>query len=122
LPLSKISRDEEIFSASRYSVNNRSVVGKTVKSTARRTYTATIITITDSMMSTTRRKSSSAPGIGVMSATTVPTTAMGTPISPSADDNARGRGEFGLGTARLACATVLLRLRCGALLQRFHFV
>ena len=59
------------------------MVGKTLKSTGRRIYTATIITMTDSMMSTTIRKSSRKPGIGMMSAMTIATTAIGTPNSPN---------------------------------------
>ena len=58
------------------------MVGKTLKSTGRRMYTATIMTITDSMMSVTIRKSSSAPGMGMISARTIATTAIGTAISP----------------------------------------
>ena len=78
LPLSRISRAEEMFRASRKSVNNSRVVGKTLNSTGRVIYIATIITITDIMMSATIRMSSTNPGNGVISAMTIARTAMGT--------------------------------------------
>ena len=106
LPFSRIRREEEIFSASRYSVSNSSVVGKTLKSTAFRIYTETIITITDSMMSTTIRKSSSIDGMGMMSATTIATTAIGTAISPNPRDVPGSVRSLGLSVAAAAAVEV----------------
>ena len=61
-------------------------------------YIATIITITDIMMSVTIRMSSRKPGSGVISAITIARTAMGTASSPkSASENgwlARAREEL----------------------------
>ena len=70
-----------MFSASRNSVSSSRVVGKTLNSTGLRMYIATIITITDIMMSVTIRTSSRKPGSGVISAITIPSTASGTPSS-----------------------------------------
>ena len=70
-----------MFRASRNIVSKSSVVGNTLKSTAFRMYTETSSTITESVMSTTIRKSSSIDGMGMMSATTIATTARGTAIS-----------------------------------------
>ena len=70
-----------MLSARRNKVSSRSVVGKTLNSTGLRIYMATIITTTDIMMSVTMRTSSMNPGSGVISAITMPRTAMGTPSS-----------------------------------------
>ena len=61
LPFIRISRVEEMFSASRNRVSSSSVVGKTLNSTGLRMYIATIITTTDIMMSVTMRMSSTKP-------------------------------------------------------------
>ena len=83
-PFSRISRDEEMFSASRNSVSNSKVVGNTLKSTGLAGCTPRpSCTITDNMMSSTIRKSSSIAGMGMISAITIATTAIGTAISPS---------------------------------------
>src|SRR5262249_22481091 len=99
---------EEMFSASRYSVNKSKVVGKTLKSTALRMYTETSSTITDRVMSTTIRKSSSIGGMGMMSATTIATTAIGTAISLSPREvpgTARSLGRsVAAAAAVVACA------------------
>ena len=81
LPLSRISRDEEMFSASRNSVSSSSVVGNEVNSTGRTRYSETISTVTDIRMSVTISRSSTKPGSGVIRATTMPSTASGTAIS-----------------------------------------
>ena len=69
------------MSASRNRVSSSSVVGKTLNSTGLRMYIATIITITEVMMSVTIRTSSRKPGSGVIRAITIPSTASGTPSS-----------------------------------------
>jgi hypothetical protein len=81
-PLSKIRRAELTFRDSRKRVSNKSVVGKTLKSTGRRICIATISTITDIMMSITIRMSRMNEGRGVINATTMASTAMGTPSWP----------------------------------------
>ena len=80
LPFSRISRDEEMFRASRNSVSSSRVVGNDVNSTGRIRYSETISTITDIRMSVTISRSSTKPGSGVISATTMPSTASGTAI------------------------------------------
>ena len=81
LPFMRIKRVAEMFRARRNSVSSRSVVGKTLNSTGFRMYMETIITTTDIMMSVTIRMSSMKPGTGVISAITMPSTAIGTPNS-----------------------------------------
>ena len=87
------------------------MVGNTLKSTAFRIYTETSSTMTDSVMSTTIRKSSSIAGMGMMSAITIATTAMGTAISPSPRDVPGYGQRFGSRVLRrlleLACAIYL---------------
>ena len=62
-------------------MSNSSVVGNTLNSTGRVIYIATIITITDIMMSVTIKMSSMKPGRGVIRAMTIASTAIGTPRS-----------------------------------------
>ena len=90
-----------MFSDSRNSVNNRSVVGKTLNSTGRRMYIATIITTTDIMMSVTMRRSRAKGGSGVMRAMTIPSTASGTPTSRQV---ARFIPDICFSAAALPCA------------------
>ncbi len=71
-------REDDTLSARRKSVSNSSTVGKTLNSTGRPMYMATIITMTDIMRSSTMRMSSMKLGSGVMSAMTISSTAMGT--------------------------------------------
>src|ERR1043166_1668836 len=82
-PLSRIRRDDEMLSARRKSVNRSSVVGNEVNSTGRTRYSETMSTVTDTRRSITISRSSTKPGSGVISATTMPSTASGTAISPS---------------------------------------
>ena len=72
-------------------------------------YIATIITITDIMMSVTIRASSTKPGSGVISAITMPRTAMGTPSSFQLRQyDAESGCLHGAGAAMaLVCATML---------------
>src|ERR1022692_4982531 len=74
-------RVEEMFKARRNSVSSSNVVGKTLNSTGLRMYSATIITVTDIIMSKTSSTSSRNGGTGVISARTMPNTATGTPSS-----------------------------------------
>src|SRR5436190_3053553 len=80
-----MSRDDDTFNASRNSVNNSRTVGNTLNSTGRPIYMATIMTITDIMMSNTISRSRMKPGNGVISATMIARTAIGTPSSPSVE-------------------------------------
>ena len=77
-PFMRISRVAEMLRARRKSVSSSSVVGKTLNSTGRLIYMATIRTVTEIMMSMTSKKSSRAPGRGVISAMMMLTTAIGT--------------------------------------------
>jgi hypothetical protein len=83
-------REDDTLSARRKSVSNRSTVGKTLNSTGRPMYMATIITITDIMRSSTMRMSSMKLGSGVMSAMTISNTAMGTASSPALERPTEG--------------------------------
>src|SRR6266849_1588698 len=74
-------REEEMLSARRNKVISNSVVGNTLNSTGRMMYMETISTITDIMMSVTKKKSSRKLGMGAMSARMMASTAMGTAIS-----------------------------------------
>src|SRR5271170_8434419 len=80
-PLSRMRRDDDTLSARRNSVSNNRTVGKTLNSTGRPIYMATIITMTDIMRSSTIRKSRMKLGSGVIRAITIISTAMGTPSS-----------------------------------------
>ena len=96
-----------MFSASRNSVSNSSVVGNTLNSTGRPMYIATIITMTDIMMSITIRKSSTKLGSGVISAMTIAKTAMGTASSPALDRPTAWQWSWARGAGLLmarACA------------------
>jgi len=64
-------------------VSSSNTVGKTLNSTGRPMYIATIITITDMVRSMTIRKSRTKLGSGVISATTIINTATGTASSPA---------------------------------------
>ena len=57
------------------------MVGNTLKSTGLRMNSATIMTITESMISVTINRSSRSPGRGVINAIRIPSTASGTPNS-----------------------------------------
>src|ERR1035441_6840125 len=94
LPLIRIKRELEIFSARRNNVSNNSVVGNEVNSTGRTRYKDTISTITDTRMSVTIRKSRTNPGSGVISAITMASIASGTTSSPSVSMG-RSRIHFG---------------------------
>src|ERR1019366_2964138 len=83
LPLIRIKRELETFSARRNNVSNNRVVGKEVNSTGRIRYRDTISTITDTRMSVTIRKSRTSAGSGVISAITMASTASGTTSPPS---------------------------------------
>src|SRR5215471_11765794 len=72
-----------MFRASRNSVSNNSVVGNEVNSTGRTRYRDTIKTMTEMRMSTTINRSSTNPGSGVISATTIASMAIGTTNWPS---------------------------------------
>src|SRR5581483_10752338 len=82
-PFSNMRRAELTFSARRNRVSSKSVVGKTLKSTGLMMYIVTIKTITDIAISKAIRTSSRNGGMGVISATTIASTAIGTPSSPS---------------------------------------
>src|SRR5579885_1273691 len=88
LPLSRMRRDEEMFSASRHRVINRSVVGNTLNSTGRVIYIETRSTTTDSVILALISTSSRNDGIGAIMASTIPSTARGTAKSHSFDNGA----------------------------------
>ena len=116
LPLSRIRRDEEMFSARRNSVSSSRVVGNDVNSTGRTRYSDTISTVTDIMMSVTISRSSRKPGSGVISAITMASTAIGTAISPSIFE--RQRAAIAARGDRAGAATSVLAGRHGSGLAR----
>src|SRR6266542_721442 len=83
LPFIRMRRVEEMFKDSRNSVSSSKVDGNTLKSTGRRIYIATIVTTTDTITSVTIRMSSTNGGRGVINATTMASTAIGTARSRS---------------------------------------
>jgi len=92
----RIRRAEEMSAPGGTWSAGAALVGNTLKSTAFRIYTETSSTMTESVISTTIRKSSSIDGMGMMSATTIATTAIGTASRSTRWVN-RQRQKFGLG-------------------------
>lgn len=82
MPLSRIRREDETFSARRNSVISSRVVGKTLNSTGRVTYIPTSKIITLSVMLAEINRSTRNGGIGTTMARTMPSTALGTASSP----------------------------------------
>src|SRR5580692_4548336 len=118
-PLSRIRRDEETLRASRKSVSSNSTVGKTLNSTGRPMYMATIITMTDIIRSNTIRMSSRKLGSGVMRAITMRRTAMGTPSSPTLERPTAAILAAPTGLA--AGAGLRVAFACAMGLLRAHF-
>ena len=106
-PLSRISRDEETFSARRNSVSSSSVVGNELNSTGFTKYSETIRTITDIMMSAAISRSSRNAGSGVISATTIASTASGTAISLRAASGEPAAAHLAVAGAAMAFAGVI---------------
>src|ERR1035438_1539139 len=113
LPLIRIRRELEMFSARRNKVNSNRVVGNEVNSTGRNRYRDTTNTITDTRMSVTIRKSSTNPGSGVISGITMASMASGTTSSPSVS-----RGRFSSHFGRLPAVPGAAMALVGVMLSR----
>src|SRR6185312_3574311 len=86
LPSNKIKRDDEMFNASRNRVISSSVVGNTLNSDGFVMYIADSNITTETVMFAEISTSSSAAGKGVIIASTIPSTAIGTLASLQLND------------------------------------